>query len=78
MKPITDFDPLRMLEDLQTGFLALEENQRMLLDNQVRLQQQVQELIGIQQRLQHRQDIIKEVMDMTLQVQKMQLENNDK
>jgi hypothetical protein len=78
MKPITDFDPLRMLEDLQTGFLALEANQRMLLDNQMTLQKQMAELISIQQRLQHRQDIIKEVMDMTLQVQKMQLENNDK
>jgi hypothetical protein len=78
MKPISDFDPLRMLEDLQTGFLALEANQRMLLDNQMTLQKQMAEILGIQQRLQHRQDIIKEVMDMTLQVQKMQLENNDK
>ena len=78
MKPITDFDPLKCLEDLQTGFLALEANQRMLLDNQLKLQQQMAELIGIQQRLQHRQDIIKEVVDLSLQAQKMQLENNDK
>jgi hypothetical protein len=78
MKPITDFDPLRMLEELQQGFLALEANQRMLLENQQGLQQQMAELAKIQRRLQARQDIIKECVDMTLQVQKMQLENNDK
>ena len=71
MKPISDFDPLRMLEDLQTGFLALEENQRILLDNQVKLQQQMAELISIQQRLQHRQDIVKECVDLVIQAQKL-------
>jgi hypothetical protein len=71
MKPITDFDPLRMLEDLQTGFLALEANQRMLLDNQVTLQKQMAEILGIQQRLQHRQDIVKECVDLVIQAQKL-------
>ena len=71
MKPISDFDPLRMLEDLQTGFLALEANQRILLDNQVKLQQQMAELISIQQRLQHRQDIVKECVDLVIQAQKL-------
>jgi hypothetical protein len=73
MKPISDFDPLRMLEDLQTGFLALEANQRMLLDNQVKLQQQMAELISIQQRLQHRQDIVKECVDLVIQAQKLSI-----
>ena len=73
MKPISDFDPLRMLEDLQTGFLALEENQRILLDNQVKLQQQMAELISIQQRLQHRQDIVKECVDLVIQAQKLSI-----
>jgi hypothetical protein len=71
MKPISDFDPLRMLEDLQTGFLALEANQRMLLDNQVTLQKQMAEILGIQQRLQHRQDIVKECVDLVIQAQKL-------
>ena len=73
MKPISDFDPLRMLEDLQTGFLALEANQRILLDNQVKLQQQMAELISIQQRLQHRQDIVKECVDLVIQAQKLSI-----
>ena len=71
MTPISDFDPFKCLEDLQTGFLALEENQRMLLDNQVKLQQQMSELISIQQRLQHRQDIVKECVDLVIQAQKL-------
>lgn len=71
MTPITDFDPLKCLEDLQQGFLALEQNQRVLLDNQLKLQQQMAELIAIQQRLQHRQDIVKECVDLVIHSQKL-------
>jgi len=70
MSPITDFDPLRMLEDLQTGFLALEQNQRTLLDNQLKIQEQLKLIIGVQQSLQSRQDVIKQVLDLVIQAQK--------
>lgn len=73
MTPLTDFDPLKCLEDLQTGFLALEQNQRLLLDNQLKLQQQMAELISVQQRLQHRQDIVKECLDLVIQAQKLSI-----
>ncbi|CAB4153524.1 hypothetical protein UFOVP640_4 [uncultured Caudovirales phage] len=67
---ISDFDPLKMLEDLQTGFLALEQNQRTLLDNQLKIQEQLKLIIGVQQSLQGRQDVIKQVLDLVIQAQK--------
>jgi hypothetical protein len=70
MSPITDFDPLKCLEDLQTGFLALEQNQRTLLDNQLKIQEQLKLIIGVQQSLQSRQDVIKQVLDLVIQAQK--------
>jgi hypothetical protein len=70
MSPISDFDPLKMLEDLQTGFLALEQNQHTLLDNQLKIQEQLKLIIGVQQSLQSRQDVIKQVLDLVIQAQK--------
>lgn len=67
---ISDFDPLKCLEDLQTGFLALEQNQRTLLDNQLKIQEQLKLIIGVQQSLQGRQDVIKQVLDLVIQAQK--------
>jgi hypothetical protein len=67
---ISDFDPLKCLEDLQTGFLALEQNQRTLLDNQLKIQEQLKLIIGVQQSLQSRQDVIKQVLDLVIQAQK--------
>jgi hypothetical protein len=67
---ISDFDPLKCLQDLQTGFLALEQNQRTLLDNQLKIQEQLKLIIGVQQSLQSRQDVIKQVLDLVIQAQK--------
>jgi hypothetical protein len=67
---ISDFDPLKCLEDLQQGFLALEQNQRTLLDNQLKIQEQLKLIIGVQQSLQSRQDVIKQVLDLVIQAQK--------
>ena len=72
VKPITDFDPLRMLEELQVGFQLLADNQRILNDNQQRLTQANDALVQAMQNLQRRQDIIKEVLDLVIQAQKMQ------
>jgi hypothetical protein len=70
MAPITDFDPLRMLEELQTGFQLLADNQRILNDNQQRLTQANEALVVAMQNLQTRQDIIKEVLDLVILAQK--------
>lgn len=78
MTPITDFDPLKCLQDLQTGFLALEANQRVLLDNQLKLQQQMSEVIGIQHRLQQRQDVLKDCLDLVIQAQKLAEDHSHK
>ena len=67
---ITDFDPLRMLEELQTGFQLLADNQRILNDNQQRLTQANEALVVAMQNLQTRQDIIKEVLDLVILAQK--------
>lgn len=72
MAPITDFDPLKMLEDLQLGFLALEQNDTRLLDNQLQLQRQLGEIMEIQRRLQARQDVLKSCLDLVIQAQKLQ------
>ena len=58
MKPIRDFDPLACLQDLQTGFLALAENQRLLNENQARLQAALDLLCASQRRLDNRQDLL--------------------
>jgi hypothetical protein len=55
---ITDFDPLKLLEDLQTGFIAMSESQQTLMQNQRILSEQLLRLSEIQARLQARQDII--------------------
>ena len=70
MNPITDFDPLKMLQDLQQGFQLLADNQRILNDNQQRLTQANDALVQAMQNLQRRQDIIKECLDLVIQVQK--------
>jgi hypothetical protein len=70
MTPITDFDPLKLLEELQAGFLVLAENQRILNDNQTRLTQANDALVQAMQNLQRRQDIIKEVLDLVILAQK--------
>lgn len=72
MTPITDFDPLKMLQDLQQGFQLLADNQRILNDNQQRLTLANDALVEAMQNLQRRQDIIKECLDLVIQAQKMQ------
>ena len=72
MTPITDFDPLKMLQDLQQGFQLLADNQCILNDNQQRLTLANDALVEAMQNLQRRQDIIKECLDLVIQAQKMQ------
>lgn len=78
INPVSDFDPLKMLEDLQRGFLALEANDTRLLDNQINLQRQLGEIMEIQRRLQARQDVIKDCLDLVIQAQKLQEDNRAK
>jgi len=75
MLNVTDFDPLKMLEDLQLGFLALEQNDTKLLENQLQLQRQLGEIMEIQRRLQARQDVLKSCLDLVIQAQKLQEDN---
>ena len=70
MKPLTDFDPLQMLQELQQGFQLLAENQRILNDNQTRLTQANDALVQAMQNLQTRQDIIKASVDLVILAQK--------
>jgi hypothetical protein len=70
MTPITDFDPLKMLQDLQQGFQLLADNQRILNDNQTQLTQANDALVQAMQNLQRRQDILKEVLDLVILAQK--------
>jgi hypothetical protein len=70
IQPITDFDPLRMLQELQTGFQLLADNQRILNDNQTRLTAANEALVIAMQNLQARQDIIKECLDLVILAQK--------
>ena len=72
MNPITDFDPLKMLQDLQQGFQLLADNQRILNENQQRLTQANDALVTAMQNLQTRQDILKECLDLVIQAQKIQ------
>lgn len=70
MKQITDFDPLRMLEELQQGFVLLSENQQALNLNQQRLNQAMDLLCETLRRLDARQDLLAEVMGLVKQAQK--------
>lgn len=67
---ITDFDPLKMLEELQVGFQLLADNQRILNENQQRFTQATDALVVAMQNLQTRQDILKDVMDLVILAQK--------
>jgi hypothetical protein len=70
IQPITDFDPLQMLQELQQGFQLLADNQRMLNDNQTRLTRANEALVVAMQNLQSRQDIIKQCLDLVILAQK--------
>jgi hypothetical protein len=70
MNPITDFDPLKMLQELQVGFQLLADNQRILNDNQTNLTQANDALVTAMQNLQTRQDIIKASLDLVILAQK--------
>lgn len=70
INPITDFDPLKMLQELQTGFQLLADNQRILNDNQQRLTLANEALVTAMQNLQARQDIIKHSLDLVILAQK--------
>ena len=71
MKDITDFDPLKMLEDLQTGFIAMSRNQQILMDNQTKLTQANDALVQAMENLQQRQDILKNALDLVILAQKL-------
>ena len=73
---ITDFDPLQCLQDLQTGFLALEQNQQILLNNQHQLQAQLTQLLEVQQRLQSLQDCLYQLLSLTVEAQKTHLDSH--
>jgi hypothetical protein len=68
--PITDFDPLQCLEDLQRGFVALAENQRELNQNQLRLQEAMNLILETQRRLDQRQDLLAQAMGLVIETQK--------
>jgi hypothetical protein len=67
---ISDFDPLKMLQELQVGFQLLADNQRILNDNQTRLTAANEALVEAMQNLQTRQDIIKASLDLVILAQK--------
>lgn len=69
-EPITDFDPLRCLEDLQRGFVLLAENQRQLMENHQRLQESINLLCEVSRRLDTRQDILAEACGLVIETQK--------
>lgn len=52
------FDPYQLLHELQQAYLLLSENQRLLNENQVKLQQATDLLCAACERLNTRQDIM--------------------
>jgi hypothetical protein len=68
---ITDFDPLKLLEDLQAGFVAMSESQQTLMQNQRILSEQLLKLAEIQSRLQARQDIVQNTLLLVIDPQKI-------
>lgn len=58
MEPITDFDPLKLLEDLQTGFLTLAGAQRILNENQEIVVAQIRTLWTVIERQQAQIDLL--------------------
>lgn len=72
MKHLTEFDPLKMLEELQQGFITLAQNQQILMENQTKITQANDALVEAMQNLQIRQDVIKQALDLVIQAQKIQ------
>jgi hypothetical protein len=70
MIPITDFDPLQCLADLQQGLISLSESQQLLIQNQQKLQQALDLLCESQRRLDQRQDILAQVWGLVISEQK--------
>lgn len=58
MTPITDFDPLKMLEDLQAGFVTMAEAHHALTRSQSQLIEQIHSLWAVIQRQQAQIDLL--------------------